>query len=157
VTTRENLPDDAEIMVFEEDTKMVLTVDRERIYYGEHIIRTMTDIHNASKYIPGSLAQQGNSWYALVIDLDADFVCQPCWIEEAYAKIFNNIEAKKVAVAGMHLLGSTYGKIPVNQALSMLQAGLTNISSSSLEKIYLVVDRSAVKETCRQLAKHMGR
>ncbi len=151
VATRETLPDDAEIMVFEEDTKMVLTVDKELIYRGEDSIRTLTDIHNAPKHVPGSLVKQGNSWYALVIDLDAECVCQPCWIEEAYTEIFNTIKAKKVAVAGMHLLGSTYGKIPYDQALRMLHGGLKNRSSPPLKKIYLVVDRSAVKETRRQL------
>jgi len=157
VTTREALPDDAEIMVFEEDTKMVLTVDKEVLYQEEHIIRTMTDIYNAPGHIPGSLVIQGKSWYALVIDLDAGVMCQSHWIEEAYREIFSSLDRRGIVTAGMHLLGSIYGKIPVEKALGMLYAGLKNRTFSPLKKIYLVVNIAEVKDTWRHVVKYINR
>ncbi len=157
VSTRETLPDKTEIMIFEEDTKMVLTVDKEVTYREEHPIRIMTDIYAPPHHRPGSLVMNGKNWYALVIDLDADVVCQPAWIEEVYEVIFNRLKAKKIRTAGIHLLGSTYGKIPVEQALEMFFAGLKSRALSHLKKIYLVVDDVEVKGTHKQMAKYLAR
>ncbi len=156
VTTRQALPDVAQIMVFEEDTKMVLTVDKEMTYREEHPLRLMTEIYNSQKHVPGSLVVKGNSWYALVIDLDAEVVCQPQWIEQVYAEIFRNIRTKKIIHAGMHLLGNKYGRIPIEHAVGMLLDGLKNSELSCLKKIFLVIKKSEIKNTQEYIARYIN-
>lgn len=156
VTTRQALPDVAQIMVFEEDTKMVLTVDKEMTCREEHPIRLMTEIYNSPKHSPGSLVVNGKSWYALVIDLDSDVVCRQLWIEQVYEEIFKNIKTKKVIHAGMHLLGTKYGKIPTEHAVGMLLEGVKNSELSYLKKIFLVIKKSEIKNTHKYIARYIN-
>uniref|UniRef100_UPI004056E6B2 hypothetical protein n=1 Tax=Candidatus Electrothrix sp. TaxID=2170559 RepID=UPI004056E6B2 len=144
VTTRNNLPQSAEIMVFEEDTNMILTVDSKIHHQDEHPIRIMTDIYEHAKLKPGVLVTKGKSWYALVIDLDADCICQIPWIRTVYREIFKSIEQNRIKTAGIHLLGSTYGKIPRADALQLFIDGVKESSHPHLEKIVLAVDDSLV-------------
>lgn len=152
VAPMDKIPDAAEIMVFEEDTSMVLTVDREFLYQEEHPIRTFTDIHNSPKRDPGDLVVKGSSWYALVIDLDADTVCKPSWIEAVYEKVFLTLEKKKVTSAAMHLLGSIHAKTSVDLALKILCGKISRCSLSHLKMIYLIVDKPSIKEIHELLA-----
>ena len=84
---RETPPFSVDVMVFEEDTNLVLTVDQEKEYVMEHPIRIMTDIMNAPKHQPGTVVTNGNSWYAVVIDLDEEPICRKEWCEKAFEQV----------------------------------------------------------------------
>ena len=54
VAPKESPPFPVEVMVYEEDTNLILTVDPVIEHEDEHIIRTMTDIMETKKHKPGS-------------------------------------------------------------------------------------------------------
>lgn len=156
VATRESLPASIEVMVFEEDTNMVLTVDKEITYREEHPIHLFTAIHSTQKKKPGTLVINQSSWYALIIDLDEEVICQPRWIESAYNEIFAAFKKQRIGVAALHLLGSIHGKISSALALELLVFALKNYSPPSLRELFVVIDvvedggiRRQLSELCR--------
>lgn len=144
VATRESLCHPVEVMVFEEDTNLILTVDK-AIYYREiHPIRVMTDIMGAKKHKPGTLVCNGDSWYAVVIDVDDERICQTSWIREAYGNIFKRLEEEKIVCAAMHVLGIIHGGIIVDRAIDFFYEGLKAEPAQYLKRIWLLADEKNV-------------
>ena len=157
VASSDELPGTVEVMVFEEDTNLVLTVEKELKYQDKHPIHLMTDIMNTKGHKPGSLVINKNSWYAVVIDVDADTMCKAAWISEAYREMFACLEKKEVRSAGMHLLGSTYGGIPINQAAAFFLKELSSSKVSCLRNIWLIVQHREIKNVQRELNRNSTR
>ena len=154
VIDSESLPYSAEVMVFEEDTNLILTADREIHYQEEHPIRLMTDIMNARKHRPGSLVVKDKSWYAVVIDVNAETMCQPLSVSEAYINVFAHLNSKKIVSAGIHLLGLIHGKMPINQAVNLFLGGLNTQNINCLKHIWVVVSTADIKATRKAIAQH---
>jgi hypothetical protein len=154
VIDNESLPYSAEVMVFEEDTHLILTADREIHYQEEHPIRLMTDIMNARKNRLGSLVVNDRSWYAVVIDVNAETMCQPQSVSEAYINVFAHLNSKKIVSAGMHLLGLIHGKMVINQAVNLFLGGLHTQNINCLRHIWVVVSTADIKATRKAIAQN---
>lgn len=157
VVSRESLPFSVEVMVFEEDTHLILTADREIYYQEEHPIRLMTDIMNAGNERSGSVVDKGRSWYAVVINVDAEVICQPLWVSEAYVNVFERLFNKKILSAGIALLGNIHGKMQVEQAVGLFLDGLKAQPMKCLKNIYLVVPALNIKATRKEINQHLFR
>ena len=145
ICQEEMLPDNVEVMVFEEDTNLILTVDKELYYEEVHPIRLMTDIMKTRAIKPGSLVTNGKSWYAVVIDINAETICDPKWVSEAYTKVFERLEQRKIFSVGMHLLGTRHGKIAIETSLDLFLNCIEKETQKYLKNIWFVVAESAHK------------
>lgn len=154
VIDNESLPYSAEVMVFEEDTHLILTADREIHYQEEHPIRLMTDIMNAGKNSLGSLVVNDRSWYAVVIDVNAETMCHPQSVSQAYKNVFAHLKSKKIVCAGMHLLGLIHGKMVINQAVNLFLGGLHTQNINCLRHVWVVVPTADIKATRSAMARH---
>ncbi len=144
----------AGIMVFEEDTNLILTVDKEIHWQEEHPIRQMTAILRAVKHPPGSLVRNGKNWYAVVIDLDSDIVCRADWIAEAYGKLFTAMEQEEITTAAIHLLGSIHGKIGEKTAVRLLIDGLRTAAPQGLKEVKVFTRSGHVESVRREIKLH---
>ncbi len=151
VAANETPSPQAEIMVFEEDTNLILTVDKEIHWQEQHPIRVMTAILRAKKHRPGSLVHNGKNWYAVVIDLDSDIVCQADWIAEAYGNMFTAIQQEKITTAAIHLLGTIYGKIGEKLAVRLLVDGLQAEFPQDLGEILVITLPNRVDAIRREI------
>lgn len=156
VATRETLREHVEIMVFEEDTNLILTVDPQLCFEEVHPIRLMTDIHRAAQYPPGSLVMKGRSWYAVVIDLNAPTMCKPASIEEAYARVLGQIKRQGVQAAAIHLLGAIHGRMPAAAAARLFLNGLTRLEPAPLKMVWLLANGKQLPEVRREIARQIG-
>jgi hypothetical protein len=154
VTSAKALSPLVEIMVFEEDTNLILTVDREIQWHEEHPIRQMTAILRAKKHSPGSLVRNGKSWYAVVIDLDQDIVCRVDWIAEAYRRLFTALNKERITAVALHLLGDTHGKIGEKAAVKLLVEGLQVEAPKGLKYIEIFARQGRAEAVRREFRIH---
>ncbi len=142
VAPRESPPFPVEVMVFEEDTNLILTVDPVIEHEDEHIIRTMTDIMTAKKHKPGSVVVNGNSWYAVVLDLDKDSVCREEWCEEALGHILQLLEQNRISSIALPILGTVHGNLQVERQLQcfLIQMSAMNPYPYALKQLWIVID-----------------
>lgn len=141
---RQQPPFVVEVMVFEEDTNLILTVDKEIYYQEEHPIRLMTSLINAKNHQVGSLVKNQNSWYAVVVDINADTICTSSWVLKAYKNLFSDLVARKIPAAGIHLLGQ-HGKLPLQLAVQLLLDTIRAVPQCYLRRIWLIVPEQDIK------------
>ncbi len=138
VSTIDSAPFPVEVMVFEEDTHLILTVDQVDEYKEEHPIRIMTDIMDAKKYRPGSIVRNGNSWYAVVVDLDREPICDNRWVEEAIKEILNLAEKNKIFSLALPILGSVHGGRGLELQLNNLLEIISEMSPTIIKRILII-------------------
>jgi hypothetical protein len=90
----------------------------------------------------------------VVIDVNAEIMCRPSWVSEAYKNIFAHFNQKKTIFAGIHLLGHIYGKMPINLAVNLLLDGLNTSNINCLKHIWIVVSTADVKATQKAMAQY---
>ena len=146
VAPKESPPFSVEVMVFEEDTCLVLTVDPVKEYEPEHPIRTMTDIMNMTTHQPGTVVVNGSSWYAVVIDLNSNTICRKKWCEEALAQLL--LIARKTGVQSLALpvLGTIHGNLPVEEQLPILLRKLAVGNNGILKHLWLIAPQEEIKQ-----------
>ncbi len=155
VTPGRSLPTSVDVMVFEEDTNLILTVDEQIRFQEVHPIRLMTEIMNNSSRSPGSLVCNDRNWYAVVLDINADPMCKLQWITDAYINVFERFDKKKIRSAGMHLLGSMHGNIPVEKSVGILLDALGKKAVHYTKNISLVVHEAEFDDTRNEIYKHL--
>ena len=146
-------PFTVEAIVFEEDTNLILTVDKKFIYQEEHPIRLMTEIMHAKTHDPGSLVINGKNWYAVVVDVNADEMCHPLWIEQAYVNIFKRIQKNSVHSIGISLLGISHVQMDVQSCLDIFLEHLQPDPPKCLKTIWLIVADQSVSAVTTALRK----
>jgi len=128
-----------EVKIFEEDTYLVLTVDRSIKTPLEHPIRLMTSLHNEKPRVPGSVIRNKNSWYAVVHNLDHQTTCQEQWVINAYNEIFRLAEKYKITSLGVPLLGSVYGTIPRIRSMKLLLSTIQKHKLNNVRQVWIIV------------------
>ena len=145
VAPRDSPPFPVDVMVFEEDTNLILTVDPVIEHEDEHIIRTMTDIMTVKKHKPGSVVVNGNSWYTIVIDLDSDPVCKAEWCERAIEQVLRLALKNKVTGIALPIIGTVHGALSLEEQLKCLLEKVETLSPQVLKQIWLIVPRKQVR------------
>ncbi len=145
VAPRESPPFPIEVMVFEEDTNLILTVDPVIDYKDEHIIRTMTDIMTAKKHKPGAVVVNGNSWYAVVINLDQEVICRESWCTEAIDQIIKLTVLNNISSLALPVLGTVHGELQFEKQLQYILGRISFMQPSRLESFWLVVSSAELK------------
>lgn len=147
--SQSNLPD-MDAVVFEEDTHLVLTVNKRCTLHEKHPLRMMTDLYTAKRHRPGSLVINGNSWYGVTIDLDCDPVCRSEWIEQVYTNIAKQVKKSKISKLGVHLLGNVHAGLDVSVCVDLLLSGLGALKGDDLDELLIIVPDQFVKTVrCR--------
>ncbi len=144
VAPKESPPFPVEVMVFEEDTNLILTVDPVIEHKEEHIIRTMTDIMTAETHKPGSVVVNGNSWYAVVIDLDSDPICRKEWCEKAIKQVFQLAEKNRVSSLALPILGTVYGNLQIEYNLQYLLGIVSTMTPCALKRLWIAAPQKDV-------------
>ncbi|GAB4333763.1 MAG: hypothetical protein Kow0089_02600 [Desulfobulbaceae bacterium] len=155
VCPADRVPLPADVRVFEEDTWLVLTASPVTRCREEHPVRVMTELLEARPQRPGSVVTQGNSWYAVVHDLDRDPVTRPEWVLEAYRTALTLAEKKKVRRLALDLLGSVHGTLGAATSLSLLLEAFHACPARATRTIVLPVPRDqcmAVLDLLHRLA-----
>lgn len=145
-------PFTVEVMIFEEDTNLILTADPVIQYKEEHPIRLMTGIMKAKRHLPGSLVINKSSWYGVVIDLDEEMICRPKNISNVYSQLFERLQKEKIKTAGIHLLGCTHGNILLDEALNLFSEGLNSVALNYPKSIWLIVPENDIRSARKYLA-----
>lgn len=151
LATSRVLSPEPDAVVFEEDTHLILTVDKVIKYVETHPLRLIRDIQNAKVHRPGSLVAKGKNWYAVVIDLDRRPLCSVGWIDEAYGNIGRQIRREGITVIGLHLLGTVHGRIPVSESLALFVQAVRDWQPGPLREVWLIVPKRLREEVGRQL------
>ena len=128
-------------MVFEEDRNLILTVDPVTDYTEEHPIRTMTNILESKQYTPGTVVVNGNSWYAVVIDLDRKSICRTEWCKTALDRVFELVKTKRISSLALPILGTVHGGLLIEQELPCLLNTIAHLNQQTLKKIWIVMQR----------------
>lgn len=155
VATRRTLPLVPEAVVFEEDTHLILTVDKTISYVEFNPLRLLRDLQQAKVRKPGSLVASGKNWYAVVVDLDRQPICTTDWIGEAYSHIGRRIRGEGITVIALHLLGTIHGRIPVAESLTLFVQAVRSWQPGPLKVVWLIVPERWQKEV-RQLLRGHG-
>ncbi len=145
VTSREEPPFRPDVMVFEEDTNLILTVDPMIKNKIEHPIRTMTAILESKKYKPGTVVENGSSWYAVVIDLEREPICEGVWCNKAIKEVFRRAENQQIEKLAIPVLGSVHGGLKLEQRFSFLINTLESMNFSDLRQVWCVVSQKDIK------------
>ncbi len=146
-------PFPVESLIFEEDTNLILTVDKKIKYQKEHPINMMTNIHYAKSYDPGTLVINGKNWYAVVVDINTEEMCQLEWIQVIYAKVLNRIVDQKIHSIGINLLGSTHAKLDIQNTLNIFIETLCSHNNTCLKNIWLILAEHLTGTTAQKLQK----
>ena len=154
VTTLENVPSGLEVMVFEEDTSLILTVDKEMYFEDEHPIRLMTAIHRAKTHEPGTLVRNGKSWYAVVVDLNCEQVCDEKWVSAAYQQVFSESKKKGVSLMAIHLLGTMQARLAIPEAVNLFVDTLKANRPPGLKQVWLIVTTDHIRAVRLELDRH---
>ena len=125
--------------VLEEDTHRILTVDSVMTWAEEHPVRLMTELRTSGTCPVGSLVVRGKRWYAVVIDLDQEPLCQPQWITVAYTNSARRIRDNKVRRLATHLLGHIHGNHPLETCCHYLMVSLAQQEWQLLRELWIVV------------------
>lgn len=144
--TSHDIPSDLDALVFEEDTHLILTVDGRFAYKETHPVRLMTDLYRAKAHSPGSLIVNGKSWYAVTIDLDADPLCQPEWVQQVYEKIATQLSENDISKLGMFLLGNVHGGLDGAGCVDVFIQAIKALKTSMLQEVWLIVPEKSLKE-----------
>jgi hypothetical protein len=148
-----------DVRVFEEDTRLALTVDSVMRHVEEHPVRLMTDILEARPAEPGTVVRKRTSWYAVVLDLDAEPMLRREWIDAAYAEVLRLAEEGGVARLGLPLLGTVHGRHPAGDSLGMLTARLRSGNFRKIQQIVIPAARDTgktIRGLLLQMAKDSG-
>lgn len=143
------LPVDAR--VFEEDTHLILTVDPVMRYIPEHPIRMLNSLSRDRTRKPGTVINNGASWYAVIHDLDLEPTSRREWVESAYAEIFRLTEEGRVSRLGIPLLGSVHGNMKSAESLDLMLARIKTIRTRELKHIMILVPPGQVEPTKTKL------
>jgi hypothetical protein len=139
--------------IFEEDTHLVLTGDPVVEAPVAHPIRIMTEILDSKPRKPGSLVME-QYWYAVVIDLDTDELCQPDWVQQACKQIFYQTAKQLVPTLVMPLLGSVHGPIPAGKSLNLILSTLTATEKTGLNHLQIEVPAPFLSNAAAILGRH---
>ena len=140
-------------MVFEEDTNLILTVDQDMHFEEEHPIRLMTAIHRARKHEPGMLVRNGKSWYAVVVDLEREQMCDESWVSTAYDQIYSECKKKWVSTMAIHLLGTVHARLPIGLAVTVLVDKLKAHQYPALRQVWVIVTKANLQAVRQSLDK----
>lgn len=142
----------AEVMVFEEDTQLLMTVDEIIDHQDLHPLRLLAETLKSGRHAPGSVVVNGRNWYAVVLDVDHQPLCCQAWVEEAYRQVSEKLGLDDIEVAAIHLLGCIHGGLSVEKGLRILLDFAAAGCFQRLRKLLLVVpDRELA--TVRQLVR----
>jgi len=153
VTTRKDLSSPFGAMVFEEDTNLILTVDKETRFQEQHPIKLMTEIINAPHHSPGTLVLNDQNWYAVVIDINAEPMCNSEWIAGVYIEMFKQLDKRKILKAGIHLLGSIHGNMPVKKSVKIFLDILQMEPIKYTKNINLIVHETDLRDVGVEVSK----
>ena len=142
-----------DVKVFEEDTRLILTVDPVMRYSEEHPVRLMTDVLDDKANPPGTVVVNNNSWYAVVHDLDAEPSCRRQWVAGAYSEILRQAEERQVERIGLPLLGSVHGNMKAAASLDLLLDAMRSGRRRELRFIMILIPPSQVRSIKKALIK----
>lgn len=151
--TFRSLPLDA--VVYEEDTHLILTLDRVMRHQEVHPIRLMTELHASRPHRPGTLIVNDTSWYGVVIDLDLDQVWNPKCIRMVYEEVGRRINLRRVENIGVHLLGTIHGRMDEEACLKLFVSAVGHWRCKNLSNVWLIVSERS-RLTTDRLAKAYG-
>ena len=155
VDERARPPFPIDVMIFEEDTNLVLTLDNVMVYQEEHPIRIMTEINRTQNQRPGSLVINGSSWYAVTIDIDRLPMCESQWISDAYAAVFKALAKKKINSAGIQILGSTHANIPIEKTTKLFLDSFRYVKIKYLKYVWLCVSQDKVQMARKHILEYL--
>ena len=138
-------------MVFEEDTNLIMTIDDIIEYREEHPIRLFTEVMRTGKHLTGSLVINSRNWYAVVLNIDHDPICQTDWIIQAYQKIHGWLVQDETQVAALHLLGCINGGISILEGMSLCLGFVVQEPFTPLEELIIIVPDQQVKQARQSL------
>lgn len=154
VVAQESLPAGVEVMVFEEDTNLILTIDKEMYFEDEHPIRLMTEILRAKKHEPGDLVCNGKSWYAVVVDLNSEKLCDARWVAAAYLQVFSESKKQGVSIMAIHLLGTMHARLAIREAVKVFVDNLKANRPPRLKQVWLIVTTDNIRAVRLELDQH---
>lgn len=140
-----------DVRVFEEDTHLILTVDPVMRFKEEHPIRLLNSLDKAKPHKPGSVVNEGKSWYAVVHDLDAKETCNPEWVNLAYRELLRLAGTRRIQNMGIPLLGSVHGNMKPAESLHSLLQAISSLRASPLRHLMILVKSDRVDATRKLL------
>jgi hypothetical protein len=135
-------PFQADAMVFEEDTWLVMSASPATCEPDVHPIRLMTDVMNAEPEPVGSVVvKKGNPlrFLAIVHDVNHEPTWTETWIEAALRHVFQEAEQRKISSMGLPLLGTKHGRLDKIRFVVLLAGVLKRTAFCHLKRLWLIV------------------
>ena len=143
VASRDNAPPfPVEALVFEEDTALVLSADRDIRDIDDHPIRVMTSLYDFEEQAIGDVlvcARNPYRFLAVVHDFDREPSCQEAWIEITLSKILRLCRELEIESLGLQMLGTRFGRFTDAWFSKTLAAALAAQTDSCLKQIWLML------------------
>jgi len=149
VTSAAVPPPEAKVIVYEEDTFLVLSAPIEWKEPGEHPVRVMDDAYSADPETPGHvIVREGRpvKFLAVVHDLSQEPTWKEEWVAAALAVIFCEGESRKLTSMALPLLGTRHGSLETKRFFSLLRHALDRASLRHLKYLWLMMPEEALND-----------
>jgi hypothetical protein len=140
------VPPEAEVLLVEEDTWLVLSADPAVREPGEAPMKTFTGAFAGEAREPGDIVPRGGSparWLAVVVDLDASPAGRPAWVEAAVKRALAEASSSGLGCVALPLLGTASGALSPEQSAAGIASGLSACASDDVEVVVLTEDEGA--------------
>jgi hypothetical protein len=140
-------PREADAVVEEEDTYLVLSADREVREPEMARLRAIHEAYTAEPALPGSVVVRDGAptrLLAVVHDLSRDPSCREEWVAAALGAVIAEADSRKVRRLVMPPLGRVHGLLPRERFVILLRSALEKGTSHHIERLCLVAPEEDV-------------
>lgn len=133
-------PFNVEVLVFEEDTYLVLSAGNFARDTPESAEGLMQAAAEQEAVAPGEIVERGPRWYAVVHDFDADDSLKNQHIDRALENIFERVREQNIASIGIQALGVYHGSLALDSFLDRLS---NRRLPTCLDRLWVITKKEA--------------
>lgn len=134
---------DADALILEEDTHLILSAPAILPRKPEHPIRTMTALIDAKPVRPGEVIVKGRSapfrFLAVVHDIERTPSWRPDWVRAALNAVVQEAAARELRSIALPVLAGKHGNMEPAVFAAMLRETLLSRPTASLASVYLLL------------------
>jgi hypothetical protein len=138
VSLTKQLPVATEVIVYEQDTALVLTAPTDINYPLESNKQLLNQAITQPELIPGSVLVRNQfplQFFAIVHDLNQEPTWQEQWIVMALQTILRESERRQLHSIAMPLLGTVYGSLTTTRFFDLFHSVIASSAPTTLREI----------------------
>lgn len=140
--TTADAPPEADVLVLEEDTWLILSAELEVTEPAEHPVRLMTELLDTEPVDPGTILVRDRRPFtllAVVHDFSAEPCCRMTWIAAVLREILAICRERQLHSIQLPLFGVRHGKLKPDTVVPLIVRVIREEAPACLNSVFLTV------------------